>query len=78
MAIAIAALLLILTLLRFVPVTTQFSWYGLPIAIAAGYVPLWRWYSRDAYPIGLVFCPSMFFLLRAVAEWISPWFWPAP
>ena len=76
-AISIVALLGIMTLLRFVSFTTQFSWYGAPIAIAAGYVALWRWYPRDAFPIGLVFCPVMFFILRKVAEWASPWFWPS-
>jgi hypothetical protein len=74
-AISIVALLGIIVLLRFVPFTTQFSWYGWPIAIAAGYVPLWRWYPRDAYPIGLVFCPAMFFLLRYIYEWVGPWIW---
>jgi hypothetical protein len=77
-AISIVALLGVMAVLRFAPVTTQFSWYGVPIAIAAGYVPLWRWYRRDAYPIGLVFCPLMFFILRGISEWASPWFWPTP
>lgn len=76
--ISIVALLAIMTVLRFVPNTNQFSWYGGPIAIAAGYIPLWRWYPRDAFPIGLVFCPAMFFVLRRVSEWASPWFWPNP
>ena len=55
------------TLLRQLPIT----WFVSPIAIAAGYVPLWRWYPRDAYPIGLVFCPAMFFLLRYLYEWFG-------
>lgn len=75
-AISIVALLGIMALLRFVPGTNRFTWFYPPIAIAAGYLPLWRWYARDAYPIGLVFCPVMFFMLREVAEWIYPWFWP--
>ena len=69
--ISIVTLLAIMVLLRSVPFTTGFSWYGAPIAIAAGYVPLWRWYPRDAYPIGLVFCPAMFFLLRYLYEWFA-------
>lgn len=48
----------------------QLLWFIWPLAIGAGYIPLWRWYSRDAYPIGLVFCPAMFFLLRYVYEWL--------
>jgi hypothetical protein len=73
--ISVVALLAVMTFLRFVPNTNQLSWFGPPIAIAAGYVPLWRWYPRDAYPIGLVFCPAMFFLLRYVYEWVAPWIW---
>jgi hypothetical protein len=74
--ISIVALLGVMTILRFAPVMERFSWYGVALAIAAGYVPLWRWYRRDAYPIGLVFCPLMFFILRQVYAWASPWFWP--
>ena len=74
-AISIVSLLGLLTLLRLAPVTNRYLWFAPAIAIAAGYVPLWRWYPRDAYPIGLVFCPVMFFVLRKVAEWVSPWFW---
>lgn len=76
--VSIVTLLGVMTLLRFVPITTNFSWFGVPIAIAAGFLPLWRWYAQDAYPIGLVFCPLMFFVLREVATWAYPWFWPNP
>lgn len=76
--ISIIALLCVMALLRFVPVTTQFSWFAVPIAIAAGFVPLWRWYARDAYPIGLAFCLLMYFILREVAKWTYAWFWPTP
>ena len=77
-AISIVTLLGIMTLLRFVSSARGFSWYGAPIAIAAGYIPLWRWYPREAYPIGLLFCPLMFFILREFAEWVHPWFWSSP
>lgn len=76
--ISIVALFGIMLVLRLVPITNRFSWFTAPIAIAAGYIPLWRWYPKDAYPIGLVFCPLMFFVLWKVAEWTYPWPWPAP
>lgn len=50
-------------------------WFIWPVAIGAGYIPLWRWYRRDAYPIGLVFAPAMFFLLRYLYQLVDPWFW---
>ena len=73
--ISIVALLGLMAVGRLVPITNRFLWFGPAIAIAAGYIPLWRWYPRDAYPIGLVFCPAMFFLLRYVYEWAVPWIW---
>ena len=76
--ISIVALLAIMALLRLAPVLNRFFWFAPAIPIAAGYVPLWRWYPRNAYPIGLVFCPVMFFVLRKIAEWAYPWFWPPP
>lgn len=75
-AICILALLAVMVMLRFVSGADRFAWYGLPLSIAAGYAALWRWYPRDAYPIGLAFCPAMFFFLRVVYEWARPWFWP--
>lgn len=68
--ISIVVMLGVMALLRFVAASRWLTWYGAPIAIAAGYVPLWRWYPRDAYPIGLVFCPAMFFVLSQLAEWV--------
>jgi hypothetical protein len=36
----------------------------IPIATLLGLLPIIHWYRRDAYPIGLVYCLAMFFLLR--------------
>ena len=44
------------------------SWAVIPVCIVPGYLPLWRWYPRNAYPIGVVFVPTMFLLLRYLAE----------
>jgi hypothetical protein len=44
-----------------------FSWGVIPVCIVLGYLPLWRWYPREAYPIGVVFVPTMFLLLRYLA-----------
>jgi hypothetical protein len=43
----------------------------IPIAVLAGLVPIIWWYRRDAYPIGLMFCPLMFFVLLWVDEWAA-------
>jgi hypothetical protein len=67
-SISIAALVMLMALNRTVLRNQPLTWFISPLAIAAGYVPLWRWYPRDAYPIGLVFCPAMFFLLRYLYE----------
>lgn len=50
-----------------------FTWFVIPVSVAVGYVPLWRWYPRDAYPIGLVFCPSMLFVLLYFHRWWQRW-----
>ena len=47
--------------------------FVVPMSIAVGYVPLWRWYPRDAYPIGLVFCPAMLFVLLYFYRWLQRW-----
>lgn len=61
----------LVTLDRTVLTGQPLLWFIWPLAIGAGYVSLWRWYPRDAYPIGLVFCPAMFFLLRYLYEWFG-------
>ena len=68
---SMAALAVLVTLDRTVLSSQPLVWFIWPIAIGAGYIPLWRWYPRDAYPIGLVFCPAMFFLLRYLYEWFA-------
>jgi hypothetical protein len=68
--ISIAVLIVIVTLDRTVLSRQPLLFLTAPIAIGTGYIPLWRWYPRQAYPIGLVFCPAMFFLLRYVHEWL--------
>lgn len=45
-----------------------FALWGLPLSVAVGFAPMIRWYGRDAYPIGLVYCPVVFFLLRYLAQ----------
>lgn len=67
-AISTATLALLVTLDRTLLRAQPLMWFISPLAIAAGYVPLWRWYPHNAYPIGLVFCPAMFFVLRYLYE----------
>ena len=69
--ISVATLVVLTTVDQTVLRNQPLTWFVSPLAIAAGYVPLWRWYPRDAYPIGLVFCPAMFFLLRYLYEWFG-------
>jgi hypothetical protein len=45
-----------------------FSWYVLPLSVAVGFAPMIRWYGRDAFPIGVLYCPAVFFLLRYLAQ----------
>ena len=52
----------------------SFSWYVLPVSVAAGFAPMIRWYGSDAFPIGVVYCPAVFLLLRYLGEMISPGF----
>ena len=73
--ISTGAFVVLVTLDRTILSRHQLLWFIWPLVIGAGYIPLWRWYPRDAYPIGLVFCPAMFFLLRYVYEWAGPWIW---
>ena len=51
----------------------EFTWFVSPVSVAVGYVALWRWYPRDAYPIGLVFCPAMLFGLVYFHQWLNQW-----
>ena len=55
------------------PWVRHFTWFVAPVSVAVGYVPLWRWYPRDAYPIGLVFCPAMLFALVYFHQWLNQW-----
>ena len=48
------------------PALEGFGFFGLPLSVLVGLVPLVYWYRRDAYPIGLFYCPAAFFLLRAI------------
>jgi hypothetical protein len=41
------------------------------LSVAAGLVPIIRWYGRDAFPIGVIYCPAVFFLLRYLGEVIG-------
>lgn len=66
---------LLVTLDRTILSRHQLLWFIWPLAIGAGYIPLWRWYPRDAYPIGLVFCPAMFFFLKFLHERFGLWTW---
>lgn len=67
-AISAASLTILVWLFSGRPRLQSFSWSVIPVCIALGYLPLWRWYPRDAYPIGLVFVPTMFLFLRYFAE----------
>lgn len=48
-----------------------FVWFVLPISVVVGFTPVIRWYGRDAYPIGLVYCPAVFFLLRYLGQFVN-------
>lgn len=45
-----------------------FALWALPLSVAVGFAPIIGWYRRDAYPIGIVYCPAVFFLLRYLAQ----------
>jgi hypothetical protein len=51
----------------------DFTLFVVPVSIAVGYIPLWRWYPRDAYPIGLMFCPAMLVVLVYFHQWLTRW-----
>ena len=46
------------------PALQQANLLVAPISIALGLGLIIRWYRRDAYPIGLLYCVVMFFVLR--------------
>ena len=48
-----------------------FAWFVLPMSVAVGFIPIIRWYGRDAFPIGVIYCPAVFFLLRYLGEVIG-------
>lgn len=70
-ALALVTLVVSLLGLRASSVLQSFSWFVLPMSVAAGFAPMIRWYGRDAFPIGVVYCPAVFFLLRYLGEVIG-------
>ena len=69
---AASSLLVLLLLLRTFAFLQTFNWYLGPLSVAIGFVPIFLWYRRDAYPLGLLFCPAAYFLLRYLATLVSP------
>lgn len=68
---SIVTLVVLISSVRAWPTLQGFAWFVLPISVAAGFAPMLRWYGKDAYPIGLVYCPTVFFLLRYLAQFAS-------
>jgi hypothetical protein len=71
LALSLVTLVVLLLALRASSALQSFSWYVLPLSVAAGFAPMIRWYGRDAFPIGVVYCPAVFFFLRYLGEVIG-------
>lgn len=70
--VSIGCLLALTWVVRTTSALDKVVWFIIPISVGIGFVPMWRWYPRDAYPIGLVFCPAVFFLLWYLGARCSP------
>ena len=71
LVISLVTLLVMLFAVRASSLLQNFAWYVLPLSVAAGFAPIVRWYGRDAFPIGVIYCPAVFFLLRYLGEAIG-------
>jgi hypothetical protein len=71
LVLSLVTLVVMLFAVRAVSSLQSFAWYVLPLSVAAGLIPIIRWYGRDAFPIGVIYCPAVFFLLRYLGEVIG-------
>jgi FtsH-binding integral membrane protein len=71
LVISLVTLVVMLFAVRASSALQTFVWYVLPLSVAAGFAPIIRWYGRDAFPIGVIYCPAVFFLLRYLGEVIG-------
>ena len=71
LALSLVSLVAMLAGVRASSALQNFSWYVLPLSVAVGFAPMIRWYGRDAFPIGVAYCPVVFLLLRYLGEVIS-------
>jgi len=71
LALSLVCVVVLLAAVRASSTLQSFSWYVLPLGVAVGFAPMIRWYGRDAFPIGVLYCPALFFLLRYLAQVIA-------
>ena len=72
LVLSFATLVVLMVSLRTWSALRDFTLWALPLSVAVGFAPMMRWYGRDAYPIGLVYCPTVFFLLRYLSPFVRP------
>lgn len=65
---SVVTLVVLIALVRASSTLQAFVWFVVPLSVVVGFAPMIRWYGRDAYPIGLVYCPVIFFLLRYLVQ----------
>lgn len=61
-------LYVLVTLTRTVSPLQRLNLVALPVSVLVGLMPLIYWYRRDAYPIGLIYCPTAFYILLKVGS----------
>lgn len=71
LVLATLSLLVLMLLARNSLFLGRFNLLIAPLSIAVGFVPLFRWYRRDAYPLGLLFVPSAYVLFLYAVPLIS-------
>ena len=71
LVLSLVTLVVMLVAVRASSSLQSFVWYVLPLSVAAGFALIIRWYGRDAFPIGVIYCPAVFFLFRYLAEVIG-------
>lgn len=68
LVLSVVTLIALIVSMRTWSALQSYTLWVLPLSIAVGFAPIIRWYRRDAYPIGLAYCPAMFFFLRYLAQ----------
>ena len=71
LVLSLVTLVVMLFAVRASSLLQNVAWYVLPLSVAAGFAPIIRWYGSDAFPIGVIYCPAVFFLLRYLGEVIG-------